>query len=56
MTMLWATLIIIGIILMIPYAILDTIIDKIDDWIENVELGIPDKPNKIDNWEEQKWK
>ena len=49
MTTLWAILIVVGIILMIPYAILDVTIDKIDDWIENVELRITDEPNKIDN-------
>ena len=52
-TILWTTLIVIGIILLIPYAILDVTIDKIDDWLENVELGIRDQSNKIDNGEEQ---
>ena len=53
-TILWTTLIVIGIILLIPYAILDVTIDKIDDWLQNVERGIlRDQPNKIDNGEEQ---
>ena len=39
---LWVTLIIIGIILTIPYSILECIIDKIDEWTEKLELDIID--------------
>ena len=39
---LWGFLMIIGLILIIPYAILEYIVDKIDDWTEELELGILD--------------
>lgn len=39
---LWGFLMIIGVVLTIPYAILEYIVDKIDDWMEELELSILD--------------
>ena len=50
---LWATLTVIGVILTIPYSLLEIFIDQIDNWTEKIEFNILDNGN---NKEEEKWK
>ena len=52
-TALWATLTVIGVILTIPYSLLEIFIDQIDNWTEKIEFNILDNGNKQ---EEEKWK
>ena len=47
-TALWATLTVIGVILTIPYSLLEIFIDQIDNWTEKIEFNILDSGNNED--------